>query len=65
MSLFQINNYYKDLDNLKRFGGSNNEQSIRPAFERLLHHYCQKRDFLLVNELFIKSKLNTNKLFSV
>ncbi len=60
MSLFQINNYYKDLDNLKRFGGSNNEQSIRPAFERLLNHYCQKRDFLLVNELFIKSKLNTN-----
>ncbi len=60
MSQLLINQYYKDLGDRKRYGGSKNEGSLRSAFGTLLNAYCRSRDFLLIEELYIKSKLNTN-----
>ncbi len=59
MSRILINQYYKDLEDRIRFGGSRNEQSIRFAFGNLLNNYCKSRDFILVDELHFATKLGT------
>ena len=48
-----IERYYEDLDRLIEFGGSDNEQSIRPAFQTCLDAYCRdhREGFALVPEL--------------
>ncbi|MGY6528781.1 MAG: type ISP restriction/modification enzyme [Cyanobacterium sp.] len=59
MSRILINQYRKELENRKRYGGSSNEGSIRYAFATLLNGYCRPRDFILVEELTIASRLQT------
>ena len=48
-----IETYYAKLDELKTFGGSDNELSIRRAFENCLDAYCHdhREKFVLVAEL--------------
>ncbi len=48
-----IERYYEDLERLIEFGGSDNEQSIRPAFQTCLDAYCRdhREGFALVPEL--------------
>ena len=48
-----IEAYYAKLDELIQFGGSDNEQSIRPAFLNCLSAYCQdqREKLVLVPEL--------------
>ena len=48
-----IERYYEDLERLIEFGGSDNEQSIRPAFQTCLDAYCRdhREKFALVPEL--------------
>ncbi|MCK5716526.1 MAG: hypothetical protein KAH77_03485, partial [Thiomargarita sp.] len=59
MSKQHIQTYYKRLEHLIQHGGSKNEQSIRGAFENLLNAYCEPKNFLLVPELYYKTKKNT------
>ncbi|WP_373480826.1 N-6 DNA methylase [Geminocystis sp.] len=58
MSKTLIHQYRRDLETRKRYGGSSNEGSIRYAFATLLNGYCKPKDFLLVEELTIKSRLH-------
>jgi len=48
-----IENYYRELERLQRFGGTKNETSIRRAFAMLLLDYCKNRNFELVEERVI------------
>lgn len=50
-----INHYYNKLDQYKRFGGTQNESSIRRAFANLLEEYCMPKNLVLVDELALKS----------
>jgi len=50
-----INNYYKKLDQYKRFGGTRNESNIRRAFANLLEEYCVSKNLILIDELQLKS----------
>ena len=55
MSVFLVNQYLTELEELKRYGGSKNETSIRAAFQKLLTDYCKQKGFRLVAELPIKT----------
>ena len=55
-----INQYRRDLETRIRYGGSRNESSVRFAFATLLNGYCKPRNFILVDELTIKSRINTS-----
>ena len=48
-----INRYYDDLSQLIEFGGLDNEENIRPAFQNCLAAYCSDHTerLLLVPEL--------------
>jgi predicted helicase len=59
MSRLAINQYYQEISDRRRFGGSKNEQSIRVAFSNLLNFYCRSRDFIVVDELYFATKLGT------
>ena len=52
-----IERYYEDLQKLIDFGGSTNEQSIRPAFAYCLDAYCRehRERMVLVPELALSS----------
>ena len=52
-----IETYYSTLDELIQFGGSDNEQSIRPAFQNCLAAYCadQREKLVLVPELAMQN----------
>ena len=52
-----IERYYEDLRKLIEFGGSDNEQSIRPAFAYCLDSYCRehRERMMLVPELALAS----------
>jgi predicted helicase len=60
MSKTLINQYRRDLESRIRYGGSRNESSVRFAFATLLNGYCKPRNFILVDELTIKSRINTS-----
>ena len=59
MSKQLINRYYNELDKDKRFGGSHNEASIRRAFLNLVNAYAERRNLLLVPEIYVKGKRAT------
>jgi hypothetical protein len=59
MSRILISQYRRDLETRKRFSGSHNENSLRFAFANLLNSYCKSRNFVLVEELTIASRINT------
>jgi hypothetical protein len=46
MSKTLIHQYRRDLESRKRYGGSNNENSICYAFTTLLNRLLQKLNFL-------------------
>ena len=46
-----IHNYRSEVDQIKRYGGSTKETSIRRAFSSLINAYARPRDLLLVEEL--------------
>jgi len=60
MSKLQIQTYYQKLESLIQHGGSRNEQSISGAFENLLNSYCEPKNFMVVPELYYKTKKNTS-----
>jgi predicted helicase len=60
MSLFAIQNYYNELQNIKDFGGSKKETAIRFAFQKLLGEYAAQKGLILIAELSIKTKDGKN-----
>ncbi|OQX98714.1 MAG: hypothetical protein B6I24_04620, partial [Bacteroidetes bacterium 4572_128] len=58
MSKKQINEYYRNLEKAKRFGGTTNEISIKRPFIILLENYFNTKNLYPVDELSLK---NSNK----
>ncbi len=58
MSKKEINEYYKNLEKAKRFGGTKNEISIKRPFINLLENYFNTKNLYPVDELSLK---NSNK----
>ena len=42
-----IESYYKELEDIIQFGGSDNESSIRKAFQDCLSEYCSNHREIL------------------
>ena len=61
-----IEQYRERLQELKEFGGSDNELSIRPAFQNCLDAYCRehREKLALVPELTTSHCMNLSRLES-
>ena len=61
-----IDHYRAHLQELKGFGGSDNELSIRPAFQNCLDAYCRehREKLALVPELTTSHCMNLSRLES-
>ncbi|MDM8554905.1 N-6 DNA methylase [Desulfococcaceae bacterium HSG7] len=55
MSKLIINQYYNEIDQYKRYGGTRNESSVRRAFANLLEKYCRTKNLVLVDEIALKT----------
>lgn len=51
MSLKLIQEYHHKVQDILQYGGSRNETAIRPAFQKLLEHYCADKKVELIQEL--------------
>jgi len=60
MSLFSINQYQKEVENIIHYGGTKKETAIRTAFHNLLNEYAKAKGLILVTEVTIKAT-NSNK----
>ncbi|MEY4767775.1 MAG: hypothetical protein RL637_414 [Pseudomonadota bacterium] len=56
MSLQAINQYHNAIAKIYQFSGQNHEQAIKDEFKKLLNHYGEKRNLLVVSEINIKNK---------
>jgi len=56
MSIQFIQRYYKDVDDLKQYGGSDIEAVISQRFGQLIDSYCEKRQLKLIPQLDYKTK---------
>lgn len=56
MSIQAINQYHNAIHKIYQFSGQNHEQAIKDEFKRLLNHYGEKRNLLIVSEINIKNK---------
>lgn len=59
MSLQLIQEYHNKVQEIIQYGGSRNETSIRPAFQKLLEQYCADKKIELILELEYKTLLGT------
>jgi predicted helicase len=59
MSNLLIQNYYQQLDDLRRFGGASHETALRNPFFNLLDAYCRHQQLRLVPELAFKTSRAT------
>jgi hypothetical protein len=56
MSIQLIQQYYNNVDQLIRYGGTRNEMSLRKAFKELLDHYARSKNLLLVPEVGVPGR---------
>jgi len=49
-----IHSYYRELDDLRRIGGGQNEGNLRRAFENLLKEMAEEHQLIVLAEYFIK-----------
>ena len=56
MSVQLIQKYYKDVEDLIQYGGSNIEAVISHKFGDLINAYCEKRQLKLIPQLDFKTK---------
>ncbi|HLG34371.1 MAG TPA: type ISP restriction/modification enzyme [Bacteroidia bacterium] len=54
MSKQLISQYYTKVEKLIQFSGSRNEETIKSEFANLLNHYAEKKNLLLVREVFVR-----------
>jgi predicted helicase len=59
MSRRLIEDYYRQVEKLKQYGGSRKELSLRPEFANLLDSYCKVKNLLLIQELDYKTRKGT------
>ncbi len=60
MSKQLLNDYYNQLNETIRFGGSRNETTVEHAFIQLVNSYAERRGLMLVPKIAIKSTKGTN-----
>jgi|GEM_PF-2227397 len=51
MSRQRCSQYIAEVEKLIQYGGSRNEQTLRPAFQKLLSDYCEAKHLMLLAEL--------------
>ncbi len=56
MSIQAIHDYHNAVHKIYQFSGQTHEQAIKDEFKRLLNHYCEKRNLLVVSEINIRNK---------
>jgi predicted helicase len=56
MSIQAINQYHNAIHKNYKFSEQNHEQAIKSEFAKLINHYCEKRNLLLVIENSLKTK---------
>mgnify|MGYP000161429625 FL=1 len=56
MSIQAINQYHNAIAKIYQFSGQSHEQAIKDEFKKLLNHYGEKRNLLVVSEINIKNK---------
>lgn len=54
MSRQLISQYYNKVDKLIQFSGSRNEETIKSEFAYLLNSYAERKNLLLVREVFVR-----------
>lgn len=59
MSIQLIHQYYSKVEQVIRYGGSRNEQSLRKPFQDLLEQYARAKNLVLVAEVELVSKRGT------
>jgi len=61
MSKQLIEQYYRDLERVKRAGHTVNETSIRSPFYRLLDEYCKTKDLVIVTEATLNTAIGKKR----
>ena len=61
MSIQLINQYYRDLERVKRAGQTLNETSVRSPFYRLLDDYCKTKNLVIVTEASLDTALGKKR----
>jgi predicted helicase len=61
MSKQLIEQYYRDLERVKRAGQTLNETSIRSPFYRLLDEYCKVKDLVIVTEASLNTAIGKKR----
>lgn len=56
MSIHAVKAYQREVEEDRRFGGSNNELSIRDAFKNMLNEYARPKGLRLIYELPFKTQ---------
>lgn len=56
MTIQAIHHYHNAVHKIFQFSGQTHEQAIKDEFKRLLNHYCDARNLLVVSEINIKNK---------
>ena len=56
MTIQAINHYHNEIHKIYQFSGQNHEQAIKTEFQKLINHYCEKRNLMCVSEINIKNK---------
>jgi predicted helicase len=59
MSRQLIEDYYRNVQKVKRYSGSKKEMSLKSEFANLLNSYCKTKDLILVPELEYKTSKGT------
>ncbi|MCX7066168.1 MAG: N-6 DNA methylase [Methylococcales bacterium] len=56
MTIQAINQYHNAIHKIYQYSGQSHEQAIKNEFQKLINHYCEKRNLLIVSEINIKNK---------
>lgn len=59
MSLQAIHQWHNAVHKTYLHSKQTHEQAIKDEFKKLLNHYCEKRNLLVVSEISIKNKHGT------
>jgi predicted helicase len=56
MSIYAIQQYYKELEKIIHYGGTKKETAIRNSFYNLLNEFAHSKDLMLIPEISTKNK---------
>ena len=56
MSVQLINQYYSQVERVKRYGGTHKESSLRKPFQDLLEQYARQKNLELIGELDYRTR---------